>query len=89
MALRLRVRGVPRVLCPNPYAVGRNPPRFIGKRLVPGAPAEPFVDRFEDIDEDVGDHAHTREQVRCGHLTPLDAETAAICGVPFDDARTA
>jgi hypothetical protein len=87
MGKRLRVRGVPRVLVANPFAAGRNPPRYIGKRLLPNAPAEPFVDRFEDVEEDVGDHPYTRAQVKRGHLIALDAETAALCGVTFEVSR--
>lgn len=87
MALRLKVRGVPRVLVPHPFAIGRNPPRYVGKALAADPPIEPYVDRFNDVDDDVPDHPVLREAVRLGHLVALDAQTAAVCGVVFNASR--
>ena len=84
MARKLRVRGKPNVLVPNPFAIGTNPPRFVGKTLDHAIPTDaPLMQRMSDVDAEIDDDPFIREAVRCGHLIALDAETARLCRVPF------
>ena len=84
MTRKLRVRGTPNVLVPNPFALGTNPPRFVGKSLDPTVPSEaPLIQRMVDVDAEIDDDPFLREAVRAGHLTALDAETARLCRVLF------
>jgi hypothetical protein len=84
MARKLRVRGKPNVLVPNPFAIGTNPPRFVGKTLDHTLPADtPLMQRLSDVDAEIEDDLFIRDAVRCGHLIALDAETARLCRVPF------
>lgn len=87
MPRTLRVRGKPNVLVPNPFALGTNPPRFVGKTLnheVP--PGAPLLDRLRDVDEEIADDPLVREAVHLGHLDALDAETARLCRVALPKA---
>lgn len=84
MSRKLRVRGKPNVLVPNPFAMGTNPPRFVGKSLDHTTPIHaPLIQRMVDVDAEIEDDPFIREAVRSGHLTALDAETARFCRVPF------
>lgn len=88
MARTLRVRGKPNVLVPNPFAVGTNPPRFVGKALDHTTPAgAPVIDRMIDVDAEIDDDPVLREAVHVGHLQALDAETARLCRVPFQKGK--
>lgn len=79
---KLKVRGCPGVLVPNPRAIGANPPRFVGKALVPNATAEtPLMQRYREVVEEHEDHAYLRLAIHEGSLAAGDEETAKLCGV--------
>jgi hypothetical protein len=82
MPRKLRVRGKPNVLVPNPFALGTNPPRFVGKTLDYEMPAgAPLLDRLVDVEDEIVDDPLVREAVALGHLEALDAETVRLCRV--------
>jgi len=87
MPRKLRVRGKPNVLVPNPFALGTNPPRFVGKSLdYEMPPGGPLLDRLVDVEDEIADDPFVREAVRLGHLDALDAETARLCRVTLAKA---
>lgn len=81
---KLLLRGRPGVLVPNPFVIGANPPRFVGKAPIEDPPEDlQHTQRFRDVEEALPDHAYLRMAVREESLVAADEATARLCGVPW------